>query len=139
MKRIKIVLIVLVIGGLVAAGLGKYFFDKKVEGVVDVKAEFSLTCDSLYIAFSNDEVAANKKYIGKIVEVTGKVQTVEKGMGYVSVLLNTNEAMGFIICRLDSLEAQTFAGVEGQNLKIKGECVGYMMPDVNIARCVVIK
>jgi hypothetical protein len=139
MKKIKIVIVVLVIGGLAAAGIGKYFFDKKVEGVSEVKAEFTMSCDSIYNAFSNDEIAANKIYIGKIVEVSGKVHTIEKDMANVSIMLSTTEGMGFVICRLDSAAALTFKGVEGQNLKLKGECVGYMMPDVNISRCVIVK
>ena len=139
MKKIKIVILVLVIGGLAAAGIGKYFFDKKVEGVVELKSDFAMSCDSIYNEFSNDEPAANKKYIGKIIEVNGNVHAIEKDNANVSVMLSTSEGMGFVVCRLDSTEALNFIGSEGQSLKIKGECVGYMMPDVNISRCVVIK
>ena len=98
-----------------------------------------MSCDSIYNEFSNDEPAANKKYIGKIIEVNGNVHAIEKDNANVSVMLSTSEGMGFVVCRLDSTEALNFIGSEGQSLKIKGECVGYMMPDVNISRCVVVK
>lgn len=139
MKKIKVVLIVLVVFGLIAAGVGKYFFDKKVVGVVEMKSDFILSSDSIYVAFSEDESAANKKYIGKIVEVNGSIHSIEKDNANVSVMLSTNQGMGFVVCRLDSAEALTFKGTEGQRLNVKGECVGYMMPDVNISRCVVVK
>ncbi|MFM7016561.1 MAG: OB-fold protein [Bacteroidota bacterium] len=141
MKKLKIVIIVVVVGGLAAAGIGKYFFDKKTVGLEEAKADFTLTCDSVFNSFYTNKAEANKKFIGKTIQLDGVVSSVDTSNGNVSVIYKVNNEMGNVVCRMDSTDAPKVNVKEGQSLSLKGECTGYeddMLIEVSFNRCVLV-
>lgn len=142
MKKIKIVIVVLVVFGLVAAGIGVYFFDKKTEGLESSKADFTLTCDTIFSEFVKDKTSATKKYLGKTIQLEGVVGSVEKDGNNVSVIYKTEGEQGNVVCRMDSIDAPKLNAVEGQKFKLKCECTGYeddLLVELSFNRCVLIK
>ena len=135
MKALKIILVLAIIS---AIG-GYYVYNKPVSGLEDTKPAFTMSSDELFTAFESDETGANKKYLGKIIEVSGTVQSVNHEQdGNTSVTLQTTGGMFGVICRLDSLNSSPQGIANGQKVSMKGECSGMLM-DVVLVRCVNVK
>jgi|KBSSwiStaDraftv2_1062776.scaffolds.fasta_scaffold1982298_2 hypothetical protein len=101
-------------------------------------ADARVTATALYGEFSRDETEANKKWIGRVIEVTGHISSVTEAGNYLSVSLGSG-AGGGVICSL--LKTDLKAGetpLEGQDVVIKGKCTGYLM-DVTLVDCVLVK
>ena len=142
MKKLKIVIIVLVVGGLAAAGIGKYFFDKKPEGLGDKKPDFTMTCDAVFNEFVANKDAATKKYLGKTILLDGEIESVEKDSSNVSVIYKTTGGQGNVVCRMDSTDALKVTAASGKKLQLKGECTGYeddLIVELSFNRCVLVK
>ena len=131
----KWILASLAITLIIGVGVGYYLYNKPLESMAGKKAEVALSATDLYAAFDLDEQAANAKYLGKVIEVSGTVVSVSAGDdGTPSVLLDSGGAMGGVICRMDASLATAFQ--EGQQITLRGECTGKLL-DVELARCVV--
>ena len=69
-KWALIVLLVISIGGYI----GYKMYNKPFDVMKDMKEDFSMTAEDLYNQFDANEEEANKKYLNKIILVSGKVQ-----------------------------------------------------------------
>jgi len=130
----------LLIGGLLAiigAGAGFYLYNKPHQNIRSAEADFRMTAAELFSEYEADEAAANGKYLGKVIEVTGVVQ--ESGSdeeGKTSITLEGGGMMFGVICKLDDFsEAKRTEFAEGEQVTFKGECTGMLM-DVVLVRCV---
>lgn len=131
-KRLLIVFLILMV---FVGGIAYYLFNKKVEGLENAKAIYSLTADELYNAFEADEQAALQKYEGKVIEVRGEVLNKEENDQFVTVTLRAENAMiGGVNCSFNNLKMDAKIGDE---LKIKGRCQGFLM-NVILTNCVVV-
>lgn len=135
MKKILLAILML---GLIAAGVGYYMYNKPTESLVDAKPALSISADSLFKAYEADEAAANKMYVDKIIEVNGKLQSVNSDTSGLSLSLQTSSGMFGVICKLEDKEATESQFQVGQDLKLKGICTGYLM-DVVLIRCVPVE
>ena len=111
---------------------------KPHQNVSGEDAAASLSAPVLYHEFQSDENAANKKWVGKVIEVSGIVSLVNESAEYVSITLKATTEGG-INCSLlkkDINESDTFKN--GDSLFIKGKCTGFLM-DVNLVDCVIEK
>lgn len=129
------ILVILVIAGLIG---GVYMFNKPQKNLQNQKADFILTASELHKEFTADEPAANQKYIGKSIEITGKVTSVNiENDKAVSVILETSDNTSSVICTfrnsIDPKEIDTLKPVT-----IRGELSGFLM-DVLLNNCVLIK
>jgi len=133
-KLLYLVLILAVLGTIA----GIYMYNKPQKDLQRQKADFVLTANELHKEFTADEPAANQKYIGKTLELTGKITSVniEKDK-VVSVILETSDEMSSVICTfresMDPREIDTMKPVT-----IRGELSGFLM-DVLLNNCVLIK
>jgi len=121
-------------------------FTRKVKDLSYVKAGVFLNAPDLVAAFQNDEVKANAIYLDKIIDVKGKIRTIEKNdNGYYSVILGEETSMSSVRCSMDSVHQQDVAGFKpGSIVTIKGACTGFtadelLGADVILNRCVVEK
>jgi len=134
-------LYLLVVVSVVSLATGYYLYQMPPKNLSRVKTEVTVSADELMSSFEDNEDAANKVYLGKVVEVTGKITDVEiKDDGSAQLILASQSMMGGISCNFSAEDISEFAGVvrKGQNATIKGKCSGYLM-DVILERCVVIK
>lgn len=122
MKKIIISIVVLAV---IAAGIGYYMYNKPVASLENKKADVSVTADQILSEYESDETAANVKYLGKVVEVKGKVATITNEEGKQKVQLETSNPIALVICELE--DGKTADGLQpGDMALVKGNCSGYL-------------
>ena len=135
----KKVLFIAISLAIIAAFYTYYQFNKPHRVVASAKPAASLNADQLFNQFEENEAEANLKYLGKIIEVSGNVYSIEKLAkgGFNLMLMNENDMFG-IACSFDSDKLYASEILQGSRVIIKGECVG-MLSDVVLIRCVIVK
>jgi hypothetical protein len=133
-KKILFALIILAIGG----GLfWKFVWNKSHTDTAVATSDVVITPQSLLEAFNTDETKANATYLDKIVEIKGKVSSIntpEKGSSFT---LDTGDPMSGVICEFETADgAQGIAA--GQEVTVKGFCTG-KLSDIVLSRCTVVK
>ncbi|TDW96625.1 OB-fold protein [Dinghuibacter silviterrae] len=116
---------------ILCGGYGWYLYNKPHQGVDGVRTTAKLEADTLFNAFQADENRANGLYLGKVLEVRGKMAAQTPG----SLQLTCGNAMGGINCSL--APGQTLPKADTSAfITIKGRCTGYLM-DVNLVDCII--
>lgn len=134
MKRIIIPLLALV---LIGAAIGFYLYNKPVASLDNKKPDVVVTADEILADYESDEQAANDKYLGKVVEVSGKVSEVSTEGEKNKVTFETLNPISLVITELD--EGNSVEGIEpGEHATVKGMCSGYLS-DVILVRATVMK
>ncbi len=141
MKKLKKIFLILIVLCIAGGGIAYYYtFHKPHKNTFNLKAEYSLSAPELYSEYENDEDNANKKYLGKILQVKGKIVNIKKFDSNYEISLK--DEMEGITCLVDSNYAVQ-QKKELDNLKpeqlisIKGQCNGYLM-GVKMDRCVLV-
>lgn len=133
----KKVLIPLLAIALIAGAVGFYMYNKPVENLNNKKAEVTVTAEALLADYESNEQSANEKYLGKVVEVSGKVAEITTGEGKNKIHLETANPISVIIAELD--EGNTTEGLAiGEQGTVKGLCSGYLS-DVILVRSTIVK
>jgi hypothetical protein len=115
-----------------------YMFNLKHTDMAKASPDFVITASFLQKAFEDDETTASKKYINKILEVTGKIASVKPGgNNVVSISLVTGNDLSSVICTFPAVtDLSKF--IVGNEITLRGECSGFLM-DVLLNNCAVIK
>ena len=134
MNKKKIILSILVLA-IVGSFIAYKMYNKPHVNVAESKSDIVLTADKILSDFSTDENAANTKYLEKIIEVKGTVSDIktenEKGI----ITLKTNDDFGSVLCHLSESSTKKINSIkEGQEIKVKGICTGFLM-DVILVKC----
>jgi hypothetical protein len=124
---------------LLAVAWAYHLYVKPHQSAAGETADFSIDADSLYSQYQANEHAADQKYLGKVIEVSGKLSDIQhNGNAEVWILSQQGSGGGGINCQL-------FAGVKpdpepksGDIVTVKGRCTGFLM-DVNLVDCVLRK
>ena len=136
MKKRQTILSLAVLCLLIGVAYGLYLYNKPHANAGGKSTEASLSADSLYKAYSNDEPAANKNFLNKILEVKGVVQDITMSNRRPVLLLNTGQP-GSINCQMAMDSADVFSVLhKASQVTVKGKCSGYLM-DVNLVDCVI--
>ncbi len=131
----KLIIIVLIISGS-AVAYGFYLFNKPHQGIANKEAAFTLDSKKLFNEFDQDETSANKKYLGKVVCVYGKVtDKAVDSKGTFSLILEGGDMAG-VGCQFDKSILKDVQNLrKGQVIRVKGKCTGMLM-DVVLVDCV---
>ena len=112
---IKKILGIVVLLGLIGAAVGYYYYSKPTESLKDAPAVLCVSADSLFSQYEMDEVGANAKFLDKVIEVDGKVQSVNTDTSGLSLTLQTGSGMFGVICKLeDKSTPETIAPEEAK-------------------------
>ena len=134
MRRIIMFLLLL---GMVAAGIGFYKYNQPVASLENKKPDVEVTASKLISEYEADEKTANGIYLGKVVQVSGKVAAIGNEEGKTKIQLETENPISMIICELeDGADAGTTK--VGDEVKIKGLCSGYLS-DVILVQASLVK
>jgi hypothetical protein len=143
MKNKKIIyrLIVIVIFLIIGVGLYAYKeYNRKNVNIAETKAAYTLTELQLINEFAKDQNASNKKYLGKILELSGNIKKIDTDAnGYHTLILGNSENMNSVRCSVDSVfnkEAHNLT--EGSPVVIKGICTGYNADDLGLGSDVIL-
>ncbi len=136
-KNLKIILIVIATLAVAGAVTGYYLYNLKPKDLGKVKPDFKVTSAELQRSFEENEASAAAKYVNKIVEVTGKVSSVERGENNsVNVSLETDSDFASVICTFPAEVSPDLLKV-GSQISVRGQCSGYLM-DVLLNNCVLL-
>lgn len=123
--------------------VGYYLYNKGPVNIKNADAQHTEAAQ-LYSAFLSDSAAAQKRYSGKILSVSGIVSQVNSNQqGLPVILLETSNGSGFVNCTLE--EKASISIKEKQPIQIKGICSGLgqadeipgLQPDLYLERCII--
>ena len=102
------------------------------------EAVATFSAPDLYHDFVQDEALANKKWVGKVIEVSGIISSVNESANYISLNLRavTDGGINCSVLKKDLGPGDKFK--TGDSVTIKGKCTGFLM-DVNLVDCVIKK
>ena len=137
-KSVKIAMSVVVFLGLAGTGVGLYLYNKQDKNLQKEKPDFVLTSIELQKAFEDNEAASIEKYVNRIIDVTGTIESIKPVEGNITnVILKTGSSLSSVICTLSSVSDPSVL-VPGNEVTIRGECSGYLM-DVLLNNCAILK
>ena len=121
------------VGGILA---GLYMYNLQDKDLAKVKPDFIMTASELQKAFETDEASAGLKYINRIIELSGEVESVKPGENQTMVItLKTENPLSAVSCTMQS-ESLPPEFVAGNQVTIRGQCSGFLM-DVLMNNCTV--
>ena len=99
--------------------------------------KFILSADQLYQEYENNEIAADNKYKGKIVLISGTIQNISKGDWGRPIIEIGSELYSGVRCHLKMSEEHAVARLsKGQRVSVKGEVKGKDLPYyVHVKNC----
>ncbi len=105
MKKIIIAALVILIA---MAGVGYWMWNKPHEDVAGAKPEMSIQSDQLLKEFETNEQAANAKFVGKLIQVSGKIFQIDNTAdGSVNILLESENPMSTVFVSLIHCKSKT--------------------------------
>jgi len=93
----------LMIIALLIGTIGYYNYNRTTSSLENTTPNFALSADDIFSEFEKNEVDANKKFLDKVIEVSGTVQSFNnENLADRNVTLQTESGMFGVICKLDS-------------------------------------
>jgi hypothetical protein len=125
---------------LALAAWAYHLYNKPHRSAGGETADFSVGADSLFSQYQKDEREANRKYLGKVLEVKGNLAEIQHNgsseIWILSVPPGESPGGGGVNCQLFAGETIRFPRPKpGDPVTLKGRCTGFLM-DVNLADCV---
>ena len=126
-------------GLIILVGIGLMYYYTQRDSRNDIryrKPVEDISALSLFQAFDQDEQAADHRFLGKTVKVSGQIQSIETSPEKTTISLDTGDPMSAVICEMNNNLQSDFSQLkEGQVLALKGECSGKLM-DIILVNCV---
>ena len=150
MSTKRMILTLVLIAVAVAAFLAYKKYTQTHEDVLTLKADVQISASDLIKEFEAGDSAANKKYLDKIIELTGNVKKLEKDdAGDYTIVIGDTLSMSSVRCLSDTNHRNDAAIVkENSTITIRGVCTGFkknellgenLGSDVELTRSVIIK
>lgn len=138
-KGYLILVILIVIAGVIYAFRE---FNRTNKDLKNVNPDFTTNMNSLVAAFDKDSSSFYKKYIDKVIAVSGVVKSIDMEGSPVIISLGEAGSMSSVKCSMDSSYADDYKILkEGNQVAIKGICIGASSDelfgtDVALNRCI---
>jgi hypothetical protein len=123
---------------LIAGAWAYHLYAKPHQSAAAESAEFVISADSLYHQYQADEHTADQRYLGKVIEVSGKLAEIQHSGNSEIWILSPQPGGGGINCQLFTGTKVDPEPRNGDAVTVKGRCTGFLM-DVNLADCVLRK
>ena len=139
----KVILIVIILAIAIGGWYAYSEYNRTNVDLQDKKAEFTLNATELISSFEKDSATANKQYVDKIIEVSGRVKKIDAEGNPVVISLGQEGVMSTVQCSMDSTHANDYKIVKkGTMVTIKGMLNGAISDemfgtDVKLNRCVI--
>jgi hypothetical protein len=132
---LKKILIAVVICAAVGGATGYYLWNKKAVSNQEKKSDTQIDAVALAQEFAADEANANKKYLNKIIEVSGTITETENGQdGHLMIVLGNTDLS--VQCAMGEAGVQLS---KGQTVAVKGSCTGNGLMGVSLSDCYIVK
>ncbi len=120
---------------LIGAGWVWHLYNKPHSSAAGESTDLSIAADSLYHQYQTDEKAADQKYMGKVLSVTGRLTDIQHSGNAEIWILSAQPDGGGVNCQLFAGTKTDHEPRPGDAVTVKGRCTGFLM-DVNMADCV---
>jgi tRNA_anti-like len=105
-----------------------------------IKADFEITPEKLYSDYEVNEVAADEKYIGKTVALTGTINDIGKNVLDKPYISFEKGYLKSVTCYFSDDDVEQIASLEkGQTIIIVGNCRGLTLTNVVMVDCKIIE
>lgn len=150
-KKQRIILFLLLLVGGAGGGLYVYKeYNRTNTDIADTKADYTIGAMDLIREYKASDSLADKKYLGKIIEVSGNVKKIEKDdAGYFTIVFGDTTTLASVRCSIDTVHQQDAAQLAtGSSAIVRGACTGFkknellgedLGSDVELNRCAIIK
>jgi hypothetical protein len=100
----------------------------------------AISAADLYWAYKANEIAADEQYEGKIVEVTGFINTIGKDiLDTPYVTFEVGDVLGNVQCMFNKKDESQLSKLrKGQKITVRGRCKGYSIISVLIDDCTLV-
>ena len=99
---------------LVIAGGGWYAYKEYTRtntDLIKVRADYKISATTIINEYETNDSTANKKYLGKIVELSGNIKDVKKDeSGFYTVVLGDTTSLSSVRCSIDTVHQPDAAG-----------------------------
>ncbi len=133
-KAVRYSLLALLLLGAGAAYYGYTEYNRKVKDIATMHPDFTIQAAVLLDEFSKNDSLSSKKYLDKVVAITGVLKSLDKDeKGFFTVVLGDPAANSSIRCSMDSAhnaEAATLSN--GSIIEVKAICTGYNADDLGL-------
>ena len=121
------------------AALGIYVIFKPEKTLVNSEPDYTITASELFSKYSINEEAANKTFLGKIIQISGTIReiNIDDSM-FTSIILETGDLFSGVNCVMDNKYISNQKEIlTDSEVTIKGECSGKLI-DVILNDCILI-
>jgi len=139
-KILKTVILVVLVLALIVAGAWYYIMHMPEKSMAKQSPDFVIEAAELAAEYENAPTASDKKYIDRVVEVSGIVADISHDQNDQTVIiLRDEQSLTGVLCTLDEKQEKAAAGIAvGDRITLKGTCTG-MLFEVVLNRCILIK
>lgn len=136
-KALIIVLVVIIVA-LLAAYL--YFINMPDKSVSKLKPDYQVSASDLAQEYESDPEKSDKKYIDKIIEVTGTITEISKDQNdsFVFILKQEDSNTGVLCTLSQENDKKASSYKSGDIVTIRGTCSG-MLFEVVLNKCAIVK
>jgi hypothetical protein len=138
----------IIIGGLltiiiISALYGWYQYNRTVDHLGDVPADYSVNAIALIDEYMTNETAADQKYRNRILSVQGMIKKMEDADSTSIIILGDTSDMNSVRCIMDagakttSLQRSGMVTIKGAITGFKKDETGLLGSDVELNRCVI--
>lgn len=109
----------------------KYIREQTFKGTESVKADYTLEAEALITEFLSNNMAANKKYLDKVIVVNGKASAVELLADSTSTIKFADSTGSYAIFSLDKDQFEQVQKIQpGAAISMKGVCSGSIFSEI---------
>lgn len=122
-----------------SGGLSDTSTSRATSATASARNSIKITAEELYQAYEENEVAADRKYGGQLVEITGEVDNIGTDMiGRVYITFPTGQTLKSVQCYFEDEEAIDGVAsiVKGQTITVVGTCDGFTL-NVSVKDCAI--
>lgn len=133
MNMKRILLPILVVGSLLQAAC----IPQEAPPAVPESEVIKITARQLYSEYKINEVAADLKYKGKVLEVTGVIEEIVKDLwDNPTVIFETDAFLGSVHATFSEVHEPLLAKlVPGETFAVRGVCEGFLTFSVSLGDC----
>lgn len=127
MNRKKTIWLIIILTVAAGAWYGYREYNRTNEDLQKGKPDFVLSAAILIHEYETGDSTVNKKYNGKVIEVTGDVKDIEKDEeGFYTIILGDSASLSSVRCAMDTMHTTDVASfVAGSSATVRGSCNGF--------------
>ena len=112
---------------------------RKAAAAAELGADFTLTAEDLHKAFETNEEQALKKYLDKVIEVSGTISDIASNEKRTDISLETPDPMVAVTVQVLPEDQKKAAALKvGDKVKLKGICTG-KVTDIELNKGAIIQ